>query len=262
MLPLIAVDIGNSRVKFGAFAPSSAEPLPAPTATLELASHDEHFAKRLAAWLADEELPAARWSVASVNRQVRQQLVDWLAVERPTDEVVPLTFRELPLEILLAEPERVGLDRLLGAVAANALRGAEQPAVVVDLGSAITVDLVSETGAFMGGAILPGIGMAARALHEQTDQLPLVPMAELHEPPPALGTATISAIQAGLYWGAVGAVRELVHRLTADAAQRPLVLLTGGAAPLVAQLVEPDARHESHLVLAGIALALRAQSAR
>ncbi len=96
----------------------------------------------------------------------------------------------------------VGIDRLVDAVAVNRLRDAGRPAVVVDVGSAITVDLVSRDGAFLGGAILPGIAMSARAIHEFTDLLPLVEMSELIAPPPVLGTATAPAMESGLFWGA------------------------------------------------------------
>jgi type III pantothenate kinase len=121
------------------------------------------------------------------------------------------------------------------------------------VGSAITVDLVSADGAFCGGAILPGLAMSARALYEFTDLLPLIDMRDLTEPPPALGTATVPAMQSGLFWGAVGAVRELIQQLTGGAAAD--VLLTGGAGPAVAQLLGPAARYVPHLTLAGIAIA-------
>jgi type III pantothenate kinase len=154
----------------------------------------------------------------------------------------------------------VGIDRLAGAVAANRLREAQRPAIVVDLGTAITVDLVNPQGVFLGGAILPGIGMSARALYEFTDLLPLLDLRVLREPPPALGKSTTDAMQSGIYWGAVGGVRELIARLNADSAPAQ-VFLTGGAAPAVAALLAPDAHYIPHLVLGGIALtALEAKS--
>ncbi len=155
----------------------------------------------------------------------------------------------------------VGVDRLVDAVAANRLRDAGRPAVIVDVGSAITVDLVSADGAFLGGAILPGLAMSARAMHEFTELLPLVDVAELDSPPPALGTATEPAIQSGLFWGAVGAIREVVDQLHKAAAggscaEEPQIFFsTGGAGATVAELLGPAARHVPHLTLAGIALA-------
>ena len=97
------------------------------------------------------------------------------------------------------------------------MRPPGRPAVVIDVGTAITVDLVSAEGAFLGGAILPGIAMSARALHEFTDLLPLVDMSELAAPPPALGDSTEAAMRSGLFWGAVGAVRQLIEQLAGDA---------------------------------------------
>ncbi|MFZ5833296.1 MAG: type III pantothenate kinase, partial [Planctomycetota bacterium] len=157
----------------------------------------------------------------------------------------------LGLKVDLERPDMVGIDRLLDAVAANALRDPARPAVVVDVGSAITVDLVSAAGAFQGGAILPGLGMAARALHEFTDLLPLIEAHELGEPPPVVGPATVPAMRSGLFWGAVGAVRELVQHMAGDEAQ---VFLTGGAGMAVARLLGPRAMVVPHLTLSGIAL--------
>jgi type III pantothenate kinase len=119
----------------------------------------------------------------------------------------------------------------------------------------LTVDLLSAKGAFAGGAILPGIAIAARGLHEFTDLLPLV---ELTEPPPALGKSTIEAIRSGLYWGAVGGVRELVAQLLPDVLE-PQIFLTGGAGPLFAGVLAAESSRPPqfvpHLTLAGIALA-------
>ncbi len=148
----------------------------------------------------------------------------------------------------------VGVDRLLDAVAANRLRQPHRPAVVIDVGTAITVDLVAADGAFCGGAILPGIGISARALHTFTDLLPLVEMPELSVPPPALGTATMPAIRSGLFWGALGAIRELVAQLTRGLGGDPQIFLTGGGSAAVAQLLGDAAQYIPHLTLAGIAI--------
>jgi type III pantothenate kinase len=248
--PLIAVDVGNARIKFGLFGEApSGRGLPEPQRTLQLAGPAPPL-ERLAEWLA---AGTARWHIGSVNRPAATRLVDWLRERRGGDRVVLLAAGDLPLEVKVPRPDMVGVDRLLDAVAANRLREPGRPAVVVDVGSAITVDLVSAEGAFLGGAILPGIAMSARALHEFTDLLPEIKMAELAEPPPALGTATEPAMRAGLFWGAVGAIRQLVEQLTGDA--QPQVFLTGGAGPAVARMLGPCGRYVPHLTLAGIAVA-------
>jgi type III pantothenate kinase len=261
--PLIAVDVGNSRIKLGLFYRSADAGLPEPENTLHLTGTLPEF-DQLDAWLAiarardgrDEEPHTAsnlRWHIGSVNRPAASRLIDWLRDHRPDDEIVLLTSGDLPLVVKLPRPDMVGVDRLLDGLAANRLRTPCHAAVVVDVGSAITVDLLDKDGAFLGGAILPGIAMSARALHEFTDLLPRIDMAELAEPPPALGTATDSAMRSGLFWGAIGAVRQLVDQLTGNCDVE--VLLTGGAGPVVAQLMGAAARYVPHLTLAGIALA-------
>lgn len=252
--PLIAVDVGNSRIKLGLFV-AAAAPLPEPTRTLHLAG-DAPRTERLLPWLAEAAAEPLAWWIGSVNRPATSRLLAWLGDQRPQDTVTLIASSDLPLTVRVPRPDMVGIDRLLDAVAANRLRAPGRAAVVVDVGSAVTVDYVAADGAFCGGAILPGIGMSARALHEFTDLLPLVDMSELAEPPPALGTATLAAMRSGLFWGTVGAVRELATRLAEDAAAAPpQVLLTGGAGPAVAELLGRQSRAVEHLTLAGIALA-------
>ena len=97
--------------------------------------------------------------------------------------------------------------------------------------------------------------MSARAMHEFTDLLPLVEMAHLHHPPEPVGTSTVSAMEAGLYWLVVGAIRELTDQVSKSLTRRPEIFITGGAGPAVAELLGRDAHHVPHLTLGGIALA-------
>jgi type III pantothenate kinase len=278
--PLIAVDVGNARIKLGLFAGGCAAGLPDPARTLPLPG-DTPELDRIEPWLAGG---VGNWWIASVNRPAATRLIDWLHEHRPRDSITLLAAGDLPLEVRLERPDMVGIDRLVDAVAVNRLRDASRPAIIVDVGTAITVDLVAADGAFLGGAILPGIQMSARAMHEFTDLLPLVDASELNVPPPALGAATVPALQSGLFWGAVGAIRELIEQLQkaatggratpaswggslgaswggsltatpAASAARPQIFLTGGAAASVAELLGPDARYVPNLTLDGIALA-------
>lgn len=255
LLPLVAVDVGNSRVKCGLFnslADEPPEPLPRPAETFEFDPRVDDVAV-LERWLAPRPAAHMNWWIGSVQRAVASRLIDWLR-DAGASRIALVTSSDLPLEVRLPRPDMVGIDRLVAAVAANRLRAADRPAVVVDLGTAITVDLVSADGEFLGGAIMPGIGLSARALHEFTDLLPLLDMPGLGQPPPALGTATLEALTAGIYWGAVGGIRELIARLGQVAGSPCDVLLSGGAAPAVAGLLGDSARYVPHLVLAGLAL--------
>ena len=203
-----------------------------------------------------EQPPAQElaWWIGSVNRPAAARLVEWIARRWPRQAPKLLQWTDLPIQVQVQEPHRVGIDRLLNGVAANRLRRPDRPAVVVDVGTAITVDWVSAEGAFCGGAILPGLEMAAKALHRFTDLLPEVSFAQGEEPPPVLGTYTEAAIRSGLFWGMLGAVRELIVRLAQQASVPPQVFLTGGAGALLAPQLGPEVRYVPHLTLAGIAL--------
>lgn len=251
--PLVAVDVGNTRIKLGLFAPrpTSTQVFPEPVDLRTVSADDGDFTA-LAEWLHPYPPADCQWWIASVNRPAASRLVDWLRTREPAAPLTLICADDLPLTVELPRPDMVGVDRLLAAVAANRLRAEGQAAVVVCLGSAITVNWITPQGAFAGGAILPGLGMSARAMHDYTDLLPLVEYAELAEPPPPVGVDTRSAMRAGLFWGAVGGVRELVQRMAPT--REPLVLLTGGAAASVAGLFGDEARFLSELVLAGIAL--------
>jgi type III pantothenate kinase len=264
---LIAVDIGNSRMKIGRFEPPAGTRigLPEPVDSFDLPIIDrsgQFDAVRLRAWCAEHVPDDTNWSVASVHRgaatRLSMTLHEWSKRTGRDCQQRQLTNRDVPLFIRVDEPGRVGIDRLLAAVAANRLRRPDRAAIVVDLGTAITVDLIDVEGAFTGGAILPGIAMSARALEEQTDALPLVKLDRLEHPPAPLGTSTVAAIQSGLYWGAVGAIRELAVRFAVGFAAPPDMFLTGGASPQVAELLTDGTnwpvRHVPHLVLSGIAL--------
>lgn len=254
---LVAVDIGNTRMKFGLFGPeSAADALPTPQAERHLETSAGDFAE-LESWLAPRGAQQVRWFIGSVNRPAATRLVDWLRDRAAPDGITLLSAGDLPLSVELEHPDRVGIDRLLAAVAAAGIRPADTPQVIVCLGSAITVNLVSREGVFLGGAILPGISMSARAMHDYTDLLPHLPMHELAEPPASVGEDTVSAMRSGLFWGAIGGVRELISRYQLHAGGQAHVVLTGGAAPSVAPLLSHTASHVPHLVLSGIAVAAR-----
>lgn len=276
MSTLLIADIGNSRIKLGRFVelsmsgsqthlPLRGTALAEPDATCALPLDDaKSWLDVLREFLGIEP---PRIIVASVNGPAAERFtaaIGHLAAERSgvwTCEM--LTHHQVPLAIHVDEPQRVGIDRLCGALAADRLRRPDKPAIVVDIGTAIKVDLVTADGVFQGGAILPGIAMSARALHEQTDLLPLIEMRELDVAPDAVGKNTRAAMQAGLYWGAIGGIRELIARQCDRLAPPPQVFLTGGVAPSVASLLGgPDytVRFVPHLVLAGIALAAQHES--
>jgi type III pantothenate kinase len=256
MPPLVTVDVGNARTKLGLFAVPYTAKIPALSRSLPL-SGDAPDLHPISSWLAEADPQRLRWWIASVNRPAASRLIDWLHEHRGHDQITLLAAGDLPLVVNLERPDMVGIDRLVDAVAVNRLRDPHRAAVIVDVGTAITVDLVSAEGAFFGGAILPGIQMSARALHDFTDLLPLIDMSELCDPPPVVGTTTVAAMEAGLFWGTVGAIRCLTGRMAetlGHCESAPQVFLTGGAAQSVAALLGAEAHYVPDLTLMGIAL--------
>lgn len=248
---LIAVDIGNSSTKTGWFGESSfGATLPEPSGTLSfatgLAPSDDVLAK-----LPQEP---SRWHIASVHREGSRIMQAWLTAKRPRDDVRLLTHADLPISCRIDRPDRVGLDRLAAAVAANMLRAKDRAAIVVDAGSAITVDLVASDGAFEGGVIMPGFKMSAEAL-DKADLLPLATLAPNDEPPPVVGKSTELAIRSGLFWGAVGAVREIIDRMATQLAEPPEIYVTGGDLRRLAEQLGDEASFVPNMVLSGIAVA-------
>ena len=162
----------------------------------------------------------------------------------------------IPIENRTREPARVGADRLLAALGAWRRAGAS---IVVDAGTAITVDLVAGGPAFEGGAILPGLARCAEALHGATALLPRV---TIDRPPQsALGRDTEEAIRAGIYFGAAGAVRFLIEKLRAGREGLP-VLVTGGAAELLLPALPAGCIVDRDLAFRGMAAALDAARTR
>jgi len=130
-------------------------------------------------------------------------------------------------------PREVGADRVVDAAAVRALYGV--PACVVDFGTATTFDAVSAEGDYLGGAIAPGVGIAAQALFERTAKLPRV---ELTRPPSAIGRNTVHSIQSGLLFGYVGLVEGMVARFKAELGPQTCVVATGGLAEVIARETE------------------------
>ncbi len=133
------------------------------------------------------------------------------------------------VRIRYEDPRAVGADRIVDAVAVRHLYGG--PACVVDFGTATTFDAISAQGEYLGGAIAPGIGVAAEALFRRAAKLPRV---DLRRPPAAIGRNTTHAMQSGLLFGYVGLVEGMVSRFRAELGPQMKVVATGGLAELIA----------------------------
>jgi len=192
-------------------------------------------------------------AVASVNPPALARLV---ALAKEMHLARPLVAGgdfPIPIRTDVDAPERVGTDRLLAALAAY--RRARSACLIVDCGTAITVNAVRADGVFVGGAIFPGLAMMARALARGTALLPETAMPERV---PGIGKNTEQAIAAGILHGAAGAVANLIIVASEVVGSEAAVFLTGGDAARLAEFLPPDCRDVTpDLVLEGLAFAYR-----
>jgi type III pantothenate kinase len=151
------------------------------------------------------------------------------------------------LRILYNPPQAVGADRIVNAVAA--MHKYRLPAIIVDLGTAITCDAVSQNAEYLGGAITPGVGISLEALSSRAAKLPYI---ALRSPGVAIGTDTETSMRAGVVYGAAGAVDYLVRRIRAEMKGDPVIIATGGLAQVIAGESEEVQVIDEHLTLDGL----------
>lgn len=153
------------------------------------------------------------------------------------------------LNIKYENPREVGADRIANAVATLELYGA--PAIIVDFGTATTFCFIDEEGNYIGGAITPGVTISAEALYQRAAKLTRV---EIVKPDSVVGRNTIQAMQAGIYYGYVGVVDEIVTRMTQLMTKRPHVIATGGLAKLICNDTKTIDEIHPYLTLEGLKL--------
>ena len=156
---------------------------------------------------------------------------------------------DLGIRVLYDNPRDVGADRVVNGVAAWRIYGG--PAVVVDLGTAITFDVISRAGEYRGGLICAGIGMAISGLFSKTALLPMVNFAA---PEKLIGTNTMGSIQSGLYYGSLGMIDGILERLVAELGPETKLIATGGNAALIREGSRLIQHVDENLTLTGLRL--------
>lgn len=159
------------------------------------------------------------------------------------------TDSDLGIGIDMDNPSEVGADRLVNAVAAVEKYGC--PLITVDLGTAITLDVVSKDRNYIGGAIAPGLAVSVETLFSKTARLPQIP---LTPPERAIGRNTKNAIQSGIVYGYAGLLDSLVERMWAELGERTKVVATGGHAEIIAQSSRTITAIEPWLTLDGLVI--------
>lgn len=255
---LLALDVGNTETTVGLFTTDRLAGHWRITTTLSRTP--DEWAALLSTYLTNAGYSPSGIKaaiVASVAPLVTQNLCD--GVEAATGVVATRIDGQSPLPITLdvEEPLTVGADRIVNTLAA--VRLFERDTIVVDFGTATTFDCITADGRFIGGVIMPGIRTAADELVRRTAKLPAT---ELTAPDHVIGRRTEDCIRAGVLWGTADAVDGLIRRIRDEwptrGRDRPLVVATGGLAPLVAPLTREIESVQPDLTLLGLRLAAQA----
>lgn len=238
-------DIGNTRIKLARLDAGGAL---RDVAAISIEAESD-WLQQVRAWT--DRGQDTEWWISTVNPPATARLASVLGA--PVRMRLMGSAREIMVPNRLERPDSTGADRALAVLAALKRMGGG-PGQVVSCGTAITVERVNEGGEWEGGAIAPGMRLAALSLQQRTAQLPLVEVAG-EALPAAWGRATVSAIEAGVFWGVVGAVRELLDRQSEDFQTPGWRIWTGGDAERIARVVDGSSGFVAReLVLEGLAL--------
>ncbi len=228
---LLTLDIGNTNVTLGVFEGEELR------ATWRMATDVRQMADEYAALLLNllhyQKLDASDIKEIALCNVVPPLLGTFKDLSERYFHISPLVVGpgvKTGVRILMDNPREVGTDRIVNAAAAHHLYGG--PIIIIDLGTATTFDVVSKEGDYIGGAIAPGIAIAAEALFTRTAALPRV---ELTRPKRAIATNTINAMQSGIVFGYVGLIEGVVARIKQELGEKTMVIATGGYSELIAK---------------------------
>ena len=252
---IIAVDIGNTNIDIGLFLDDEEQFIK----SIPGRSHKKLTDCLKSAW---QEIPVAESSkekkrdgviVISSVKPAWTKLIQKI-VKDNLGEKVYIVGKDIPLPmtLLVDEPDKVGTDRVVSAAAAYAV--VEDAVIVADFGTAVTIDLVNEKGVFLGGVICPGFEISAKALKENTAQLPKT---KVSKPKAPYGKNTTEAINCGLYYSAIGTLEEIIRRYAEKIDKWPQTVITGAAARTIMDDCNFIDSFVPNLVIKGIVLAYK-----
>lgn len=249
---LLAIDIGNSNLKFGVFGGEDLiEKFSIPTVRTQTAN--EIFS------LVKNHLPENISSVivSSVVPELKNSIEEFSKNHLKASPVFVSHEMDFGLKINYEQPEKLGVDRLVAAFAAREKFGA--PCVVCNFGTATTVDAVNSKNEFAGGIIVAGINLLADALFQKTSKLPKI---EIKKAQKVLETSTEKAINAGIYFGYIGLIDGIVKRMISELGEKPKVIATGGLAQIIYKDSEFIEVYDENLMLDGLRLIYAKEKSR
>ncbi|MDB5412383.1 MAG: pantothenate kinase [Rubritepida sp.] len=248
---LLAIDAGNTNVVFAVHDGAEWR------GRWRIATDPDRTSDEYAVWL----LTLMQFSglkPADVNRCVigtvvpvalynlRRVCRDWFGAE----PLIARSILDWGFDIKVDQPQEVGADRLLNALAAH--HHYKGPLIVIDFGTATTFDVVDGDGAYLGGVIAPGINLSIEALHRAAARLPRI---GIGRPQSVIGRNTVSAMQSGMFWGYVGMIEGIVARIRGESETPHMkIIATGGLAPLLAEGTTIIERIDPDITLEGLRL--------
>ena len=235
---MLTIDIGNTNIVAGVF---NAEKL-IKTERFETISNFQYPMSNFKKYLIDRVIISS--VVPSLDKKMAK-IVKQLYGVKPYF-VSSDTFKGL-MPIKLKKMKEIGADRLVNAYAAQKKYG--KPLVVIDFGTATTFCAVDKKGAYLGGAIAPGVNLSRSSLHEKTAKLPLI---DLKFPKKIIGEDTVSAMQSGIFWGYVGITEKMVRLFKEKLGKKTKVIATGGLAGIIAGKTDIIDIIEPNLTLIGL----------
>lgn len=252
---IIAIDIGNTNIGIGLFLDDKEdfiESIPG-EAREKLADCLKSAWQKIPISESSREKKRDGVIVVSSVKPAWTSTIEEIAKE-DLDEDIYLIGKDIPLPMVLwvDDPKKIGTDRVVSAAAAFAV--AEDAVVVADFGTAVTIDLVDKNGVFLGGVICPGFHISAKALEQNTAQLPNV---KVTKPKAPYGKNTADAINCGLYYSIVGALQEVIRRYADELGKWPQTVITGAGAKVIAEDCEFIDNYVPHLVVKGVVLAYK-----
>jgi type III pantothenate kinase len=245
---LLVIDIGNTSISFGVYAGKKL--IERWRISTNAGKTPDEYGAEILNFFDFGKIGRKKISGIAISCVVPSLLPVFEVVSEKYFHIKPLVVGregELGMPILYDNPKEVGADRLSVSIAAFELY--KGPVVVVDFGTATTFDIVSEKGEYVGGVIAPGIGISSQALFEKAAQLPHV---ELAKPESIIGRNTRKSMQAGIIYGSIGQVREILSRIKKEIGGNPKIVATGGYASLIAKEIEMIDIVNQDLVLEGL----------
>jgi len=247
---LLAIDIGNTNIKLGIFDGDRLK------AVWNLATDIHHTSDEYGGVVLNlmerEKILTSKVAGAvlcGVVPPLQHTFVEMCKKYLNTKPLVVEAGVKTGMRIRLDNPREVGSDRVVNAVAAQNLYG--KPLIIVDLGTATSFDVVSKEGDYLGGVIVPGIGIASDALFARTAALPRI---ELARPQQVIGRNTISAMQSGIIFGYIELIGGMIRRIEDELGSKVKVIATGGQAYPFAEEIAAIDIINPNLTLIGLRL--------